>query len=121
MIVEQTWRSFCESRGVTAFRTDQGRLQEMLKTWGESQLGWALRCFAADAGLPLLSDFQDWLRRNGEELPSELVCAAYLSNDPAIMDLASMLETLQAAWFPDPTTTERIEELEIALKELLPC
>jgi len=97
---------------------DSRCLQRLAGTFGQVRLVWAIQCYAQEAVLPRIRDFEEWLSGQ-KDFPDAPVCAAYLSGDPEIVALADSLETLRAAWFPEEDTARAIKDLEGRLKGLI--
>ncbi len=108
MIPRVRWKEICERSGRTALTPELRRVEDM--DTPKNQLVWGMQLYAKETNYPNLPDFEEWLGR--QELPEEIVCAAYLSEEPEIVKLADHLETLQGAWFPDPDTEIEIEEIK---------
>ena len=118
MNVGQYWQKVCTNRfGFSTTTADLRRINERALEVGENRFRYAIREYSREMPSPSLKDFESWLV--GQELPDEVVCAAYLTEDPEIVRMAERLETLRGAWFPTPETVEEIGELERRLKGLL--
>ncbi len=118
MIPRVRWEEICKRAGRTVLTPELRRVEEMETS--KHKLVWAMQLYAKETVYPNLPDFEEWLGR--QELPEELVCAAYLSEEPEIVKLADQLETLQGAWFPSPDTEIEIEDIKrrlgVALMEV---
>ncbi len=108
MIPRVRWEEICKRAGRTVLTPELRRIDEL--ELSKHQLVWGMQLYAKETLYPNLADFEDWLGR--QELPDEIVCAAYLSEEPEIIRLADHLETLQGAWFPDPDTQSLIEDVK---------
>ena len=109
MIPRVRWEQICKQAGRTVLTTELRRVDELEK-FSNHQFVWAMQLYAKETVYPNLPDFEDWMKR--ETVPEELVCAAYLSEEPEIVKLADQLETLQGAWFPNPDTEMEIEDIK---------
>ncbi len=111
----QRWKELLAEKGLGVMRRDD--LDSLVDDHEPHQLGWAMERYAKTTPYPNRRDFSDWLGR--QELPEEVVCAAYLSGEPALIRIADTIETLQGAWFPGPETEEEIQELRERLGKVL--
>lgn len=107
MIPVKRWEEICKRAGRTVLTKELQRVAEL--EMPSHQLVWAMKQYAATTLYPNLRDLEEWVAR--QELPEEVVCAAYLTEEPEFVRLADDLETLLGAWFPSPEIEERIEEL----------
>lgn len=107
MIPAKHWEEICKRAGRTVLSKELHRIEQL--DFPKHQLVWAMQRYAKETVYPNLPDFEEWMAR--QEFPEELVCAAYLTEEPEVMKLADNLETLLGAWFPGPEEEEQIEEL----------
>ncbi len=107
MIPAVCWELICKRAGRTVLSNELQRVR--LLDFPDNQLVWAMGRYTKDTLYPNLADFEEWLGK--QELPEDLICAAYLTEEPEIVKLADDLETLLGAWFPGPEEEEQIEEL----------
>lgn len=82
-----------------------------------SQAAWALVQYKRATLYPNARDFIEW-QADGEP-PSEIVAAAFLTEQPVAIEMAERLQTLQAAWYPTAGTKEVIADLEKRLRAAL--
>lgn len=116
-MISQAWQRLCRQAGIIASSRDINSLAILLEKYEKHQAKWAIRCYGEDTVYPNISDFADWLR--GQQLPEEIICAAYLTEEPEVLRLADQLETLAGAWFPDDDSKEQEEELRRKLRKVL--
>lgn len=112
-----SWQRLCHKAGLTPTTRDLNSLGILFESYGKHQAKWAIYCYSEETIYPSVFDITDWLA--GQELPEEVVCAAYLSEEPGIVRLADQLETLVGAWFPDEDSREQEEELRRKLRKVL--
>ncbi len=115
MIPAVRWEGICKRAGRTVLTVELQRVR--LLDFPDNQLSWAMGRYTKDTLYPNLPDFEEWLGK--QELPEDLVCAAYLTEEPEIVKLADDLETLLGAWFPGTEEEEQIEELRRRLGAVL--
>lgn len=113
----ERWKDICAkaTRGGSVHR--RGELDDLEAKHGLHQLIWAMNGYAKTTPYPNLRDLADWIGR--QELPEEVVCAAYLSGEPSIVRLADELETMLGAWFPEADDEEEIQRLRERLGKVL--
>jgi hypothetical protein len=118
MNLGQYWQKVCTNRfGFSTTTSDLRRINELAEEHGENRARYGIREYARQMPSPSVRDFESWLA--AQELPDEVVCAAYLTEDPEIVKMAEKLETLRGAWFPTPDIADDIYELEKRLRGLL--
>lgn len=82
-----------------------------------SQAAWSVMRYKRATVYPNVQDFIGWL--DDAEPPTEIVAAAFLTEQPVAMEMAQKLQTLQAAWYPTAETKERVMDLEKRLRAAL--
>jgi len=123
-MIFQTWKRLCRKADFMPTPRDLNNLPILLESYGEYQAKWIICRYDLEDPLPTISKFSEWLSKNfsgdlPENLPEELSCAAYLTEEPEVIRLADQLETLEGAWFPDESTIEQVKELRRKLTEAL--
>ncbi len=115
MIPALHWQDICTRSGRTVLSKEIRQIEEM--DVPPHQLVWAMNHYAKEMLYPNLPDFKEWLGK--QDLPEELICAGYLTEEPEIVKLADALNTLLGSWWPDPGTLEDVEELRRKLGQVL--
>ena len=82
-----------------------------------AQAAWSLKKYRKVTAYPNVKDFIGWL--DDAEPPNEVVAAAFINGQPVVVEMAQLLQTLQASWYPTPETKIQIHELEKKLKAAL--
>jgi len=116
-MISQTWQRLCRKAGLMPTTRDLNSLAILFENYGKHQAKWAIYCYSEETIYPTVPDITDWL--SGQQLPAEVVCAAYLSEEPEVIRLADQLETLAGAWFPDEDSKGQEEELRRKLQKVL--
>lgn len=111
------WTLLRKAKGRVVTRPELQKLDDLLSKLDKAQAGYAIRQYGLKTEDPHLGDLAEWLTDN--QMPEEIVCAAYLTKLPEIVKLGSDLETLQAAWFPTKETKAQIEALDAKLRRAL--
>lgn len=111
------WTKLLASNGRKATRPELLKLDDILARHEPAQGAYAVRRYGKTTEYPNLRDLAEWIAAQG--LPEELVCTAYLTEQPEIVAMADELETLLAAWFPTTDTDEQVEALRAKLGRVL--
>lgn len=86
----------------------------------EHQVGWLLSSYKIKTPYPNPKDFISFASAMDEyDIPDSLSCAAYLSKNEKLMELADELETLRGAWDVDRETENRMQSIRKELEAIL--
>lgn len=114
------WERVCQGRALPVSRPELVRIERLAEEHGKARTAWAMQVYADEETIfPNVRDFAVWVEEQQTDLPSELACTAYLTQEPSIVALATELEQLRGAWFPTVKTAEEIIVLEDKLRRVL--
>lgn len=115
------WNQMLARRGISQKITgrEAGKLDGLLADESWPKIVWAIDLYGQDQAFPVVSFFLKWLDENIDDLPCSEVCAGWLSGDPAMIEAATALNNLEAAWFPNKEVEVKKDHLRAKLGVLI--